>query len=157
MGLDMYLTAEKYIGVWNHSEPKEKELGKKIIELLGEGEILDPGSPALEVSLNIGCWRKANAIHGWFVRNLGDGQDECQKMYVSKDYMESLLSTCKTIVKENNKESAFSMLPPTDGFFFGNTDDFDYFMEDVKQTIPILEKAIGLRDKSYSIYYQASW
>jgi len=38
----------------------------------------------------IGYWRKANAIHGWFVRNCADGVDECQPIAVSRDDLTAL-------------------------------------------------------------------
>lgn len=38
----------------------------------------------------IGYWRKANAIHGWFVRNCAEGVDECQPIAVSREQLEAL-------------------------------------------------------------------
>ena len=30
-----------------------------------------------ETHEEVGYWRKANAIHGWFVRNVQNGKDDC--------------------------------------------------------------------------------
>lgn len=38
----------------------------------------------------IGYWRKANAIHGWFVRNCADGVDERQPIKVSREDITAL-------------------------------------------------------------------
>ena len=38
----------------------------------------------------IAYWRKANAIHGWFVRNCADGVDECQPIAVSREALNHL-------------------------------------------------------------------
>lgn len=43
----------------------------------------------------IGYWRKANAIHGWFVRNLADGVDECQQIPVNVADLLRLQDDCK--------------------------------------------------------------
>ena len=38
----------------------------------------------------IAYWRKANAIHGWFIRNCADGVDECQPIAVSRNDLTAL-------------------------------------------------------------------
>lgn len=42
----------------------------------------------------VGYWRKANAIHGWFVRECADGVDECQEIFVSRDQLKQLRADC---------------------------------------------------------------
>jgi len=39
-------------------------------------------------------WRKANAIHKWFVDNLADGVDDCRPLWVSTDHLKELFLTC---------------------------------------------------------------
>ena len=43
---------------------------------------------------NVGYWRKANAIHGWFVRELANGVDECQVIEVPRARLEELRGLC---------------------------------------------------------------
>jgi hypothetical protein len=42
----------------------------------------------------VGYWRKANAVHGWFVRECADGVDECQEIPVSKIKLLELQAHC---------------------------------------------------------------
>lgn len=42
-----------------------------------------------------GRWRKANAIHRWFVENVQSGVDDCGDYYVSRERIEALRETCK--------------------------------------------------------------
>ena len=50
---------------------------------------------------NAGYWRKANAIHAWFVDNVQDGEDDCEPHEVSKEQLMKLYLICKTIVTES--------------------------------------------------------
>lgn len=50
---------------------------------------------------NVGDWRKANAIHAWFVDNVQDGEDDCEPHEVSKEQLMKLYLICKTIVTES--------------------------------------------------------
>ena len=43
-------------------------------------------------------WRKANAIHGWFVRNCQDGVDECEPADVTREQLEQLVADCRTVL-----------------------------------------------------------
>ncbi len=38
----------------------------------------------------IGYWRKANAVHGWFIRNCADGVDNCEPVNVSREALNHL-------------------------------------------------------------------
>ena len=69
MGLDMYLTA-----LLDVSLSKQHEL-----------KTFFPEVDSIEsVSTTIGYWRKANAIHSWFVKNVQYGQDDCRIYNVCK-------------------------------------------------------------------------
>ena len=39
----------------------------------------------------MGYWRKANAVHNWFVDNVQDGNDGCKHYWVSKEDLQKLL------------------------------------------------------------------
>ena len=48
---------------------------------------------------NVGYWRKANAIHKWFVDNVQDGIDDCDyHNEVTKEILEDLLDTCEKVI-----------------------------------------------------------
>ena len=117
-------------------------------------------------AVEVGYWRKANHIHAWFVDNCQDGIDECQTTEVDKKKLEELLSICRIIINPGGgpvplvvKETiAQEKLPTREGFFFGCTEYDEYYYEDVKETMNILEKVLAETDfENESIYYSASW
>ena len=61
MGLDMYLSAKRYM--WNKEREGVKVSGIDIPETL----------ELKELRCGAAYWRKANQIHGWFVKNVQDG------------------------------------------------------------------------------------
>jgi len=48
----------------------------------------------------VGYWRKANAIHGWFVRELAGGIDECQPIHVSRENLITLRQLCLEALRD---------------------------------------------------------
>lgn len=52
----------------------------------------------------IGYWRKANAVHGWFVRECANNVDECQEIFVSREQLLKLRSDCNNALA--NRENA---------------------------------------------------
>jgi len=158
MGLDMYLKAERYVGGWNHSEPGEKETFNKLLKALGA--VSCPDAPGMEISLNCVYWRKANAIHAWFVRECAAGVDECQNIEVSREQLNKLVETCKMAVeafKKKDKEAVMKLLPPQSGFFFGSTDIDQYYRHDLEHTIHAVQDALAQYRKDWSFVYRASW
>lgn len=145
MGLDMYLRAERY--VWWNEDDLKNELGKHFPEL-------PEGTSVKSVEAEVGYWRKANAVHDWFVKNVQGGKDECQKSFVSRDDIKALKTLCERVVA--NPGSAESLLPTASGFFFGSTEYDTYYLEDVKSTIEICDRALALPDQ-WDLYYQSSW
>jgi hypothetical protein len=170
MGLDMYLTARKYIGGWNHSDEAEQAVFRNVLEAIGvTTEDVAPRSPHVTVLVSVGYWRKANQIHGWFVDVVQKGKDECQDSYVTREQLQQLLTTCKhlrnpnsdpnnTALEKVNKNEAELLLPPTSGFFFGSTDINEYYWQDIDYTIEVLERILfsGKFD-GWDFYYHSSW
>jgi hypothetical protein len=157
MGLDMYLTKRVYVGAYyNHNN------------IMGEIN-LTKGKDNIPIKINlkrvseiterIGYWRKANQIHRWFVENVQGGKDDCGEYYVSEEHLRKLLEACNK-VKQNNK-SAADLLPTASGFFFGGTDYDEYYLEEIDDTIEIIETIFKEKcDNEYidgDIYYQSSW
>lgn len=101
MGLDMYLYAEKHFSSASSDFVKKfPEYAKeaKQYELIVQGSGMDslpnPEYGGATVSKCVGYWRKANAIHGWIVRNLADGVDECQRIFMSREDIVKLRDSC---------------------------------------------------------------
>lgn len=182
MGLDMYLNKKTYVKNWNHQTPEEKH--EVIVKKNGiVRKDIDPEKVSY-IEEEVGYWRKANMIHNWFVEHCQEGNDNCQQSYVSTEQLKELLELCKT-VKESlvnspkktiqvesgwnqkgktyvddevfiNTDVANDLLPPQSGFFFGNTEIDNWYLQDIENTIEILEKALANSEHA-EFYYQASW
>jgi hypothetical protein len=150
MGLDMYLYAERYI-----SEYSDKEMQSEI-----ESIVKMPGKVNYVTSEAL-YWRKANAIHNWFVKNVQDGEDDCKKYYVPFKKLIELRDTLKEILE--NKDKVEELLPTIHGFFFGTYNYDEYYFNEIARTEMELTKLIDdllknhLYESYYSFYYQSSW
>lgn len=154
MGLDMYLSAKKYMS--QYFDPADKDKIAEINSLFGiEGdEMSDYG--AQEVKFRAAYWRKANAIHKWFVDHVQDGQDDCNEYYITREQLQKLIDLCKEVIA--GKKKASSSLPTADGFFFGSTEYDEYYMQDLQYTVDRLEKVLA--EPAFAkadFYYQSSW
>jgi len=154
MGLDMYLSNKRYMS--KYFDPADSERIAKVNEAFGLEGDEDGDYGAQEVTFRVGYWRKANAIHAWFVKNCQDGIDECQEAYVSRKQLEELVETCKQVLEK--PKLAHTLLPPQSGFFFGGTDIDEWYVQDLNSTVTMLSKALA--DPALSkgeFYYQSSW
>ena len=105
---------------------------------------------------NIAYWRKANAIHKWFVKNVQDGEDNCEMYEVEKEQLENLLLDCKRSI--NDPVVAKELLPTCSGFFFGGTDYDEWYTESLKYTIEVATKILETTDfEKEVVAYRASW
>jgi hypothetical protein len=148
MGLDMYLYADRYVSSYFHEGDDEKaETIKKLFPELKIGEIKN-------IRVEVAYWRKANAIHNWFVKNVQEGVDDCGNYYVSRDKLKELIALIEEVL--TNKKSASKNLPTAAGFFFGSTDIDDYYFEDLKYSLDTLKEVAKLPD-SLELYYHSSW
>lgn len=145
MGLDMYLTKSHYVGAYF-----EHRQVKGTVSLMVEGKKLPINKKKIsEIIEQVGYWRKANAIHNWFVQHVQDGKDECQRSYVSAEQLLELKKLCELALKTKDA----TLLPPVSGFFFGSTEIDTYYWDDIRETIEILSDI----DETCTYYYQASW
>ncbi len=181
MGLDMYLRASKYIGGWKHNNDKEFE---SICNIMGIRPIED--SPSIIISFTVGYWRKANAIHKWFVSNVQENVDDCGNYPVSREKLEKLRSDCLLVlnsvelvdskikngttyhadgrVEEHyedgqvvaQKNIAENILPTQSGFFFGGTDYDSYYIQDLKDTVNIIDLVLKMSGE-WDFEYHSSW
>lgn len=101
----------------------------------------------------IGYWRKANAIHGWVVRERAGNVDNCQEIPLTRDDLKRLRGLCLNVLLDPRK--AHDYLPPTSGFFFGSTEVDTFYFEDLQDTVKILDDALTTRKRRF--VYQASW
>lgn len=152
MGLDMYLKADLYVGgMYEHNEVT----GVISVTRRGKTYVIEP-TDVVKITLNVGYWRKANAIHKWFVDKVQDGVDECQRAWVSKDKLKELKELVEQELEARGSKRAGQALPPCEGFFFGSQEIDDWYYDDMEQTLKIIDKALALPDE-YDINYQSSW
>ena len=184
MGLDMYLTKKTYVKNWNHM----KEEDRYAVMVMKGWQPCDHIKPARVsyIEEKIGYWRKANAIHNWFVKNVQDGNDDCGSYYVAQEQMQELLDCVNLVLnksvvapgmikngatlsggewKDNvemgegisNPEIAEEHLPSAEGFFFGNTDYDQWYIANLKTTKEILESTLAeIKEGASSEYYYQS-
>ena len=104
----------------------------------------------------VAYWRKFNALHGWFVKHVQDGKDDCGDYIIPKDKLEYLLGVLEDVNK--HPQSAKRLLPTESGFFFGGTEYNEYYYEDVKNSIPMIRSILEDTDfETEDLYYSASW
>jgi hypothetical protein len=155
MGLDMYLSAKKYMS--RYFDPMDSQKIEGINELFGVEGKEDEDYGAQEVTFRVAYWRKANAIHQWFVDNVQDGVDECQQAYVSREKLQELMELCEKIIA--SPKSGEELLPTQSGCFFGSTQYDEWYMADVKHTAERIKKILNdpAFAKGVDFYYQSSW
>lgn len=154
MGLDMYFSAKKYMS--KYFDAADAERIEKINDIFGVTGIEDGDYGAQEVTFRVAYWRKANAIHKWFVDNCQGGRDECQETWISREQMQQLIDICKEILKDRKK--ADELLPTASGFFFGSTTYDEWYERDLEYTVERFEKILA--DPAFEkadFYYQSSW
>lgn len=156
MGLDMYLSGKRYIS--KHFNEGDAEKAEAIQKLFPELEGIDgrfgDASPVKEISIDVGYWRKANAIHDWFVREVQGGEDECRPHYVGREQLTELRQICEEVLE--NRKLASKLLPTTSGFFFGSTEYDQYYYDDLEATVKIIETALAL-PTAWEFEYRSSW
>ena len=170
----MYLYKKMYVGN-NYKEPKDQ------LKIEVEGVKQERVS---EITEKVGYWRKANAIHNWFVINIQDGEDDCKEYYVTVNQLQELLDDVNKVIEASeliegeitngcnfkdgkqipniekgtiikNPAMAKKLLPTTEGFFFGGTGYDEYYYNDLVDTKKILEEV--LKEVNGDFYYSSSW
>jgi hypothetical protein len=132
MGLDMYLNGEKYFyGQRKFCEKRAADEPSKI------GEIYE-----------LAYWRKHPDLHGFIVETFADGVDNCQRIWLSEENIETIIKAVKD-----------ASLPHTEGFFFGESENDE---AQRNEDVQLLEGALAwVKTKEDSVWrsliYQASW
>lgn len=175
MGLDMYLYKTKKIKDMTSQEyetvddfvSKQKLTSDTDIDL--EKELNIAGANELKQCIDtrgqyiswqsifeeVGYWRKSNQIHNWFVDNVQGGEDECRPHLVSIDDLKKLRDLCNQVLQDPSK--APELLPTLSGFFFGGTEYDEWYFNDLKETINIIDKALGSVSEEDTFVYRSSW
>ena len=154
MGLDMYLSRNlKQNGNVLKITPQDEFNNDAFAKLLKHAT--QSNEPYLQpnISVNIAYWRKANAIHQWFISHCADDVDHCQDIAVDIEDLHELKDTCERILKAPNDIKLMErLLPPQEGFFFGDTDlkdadTLNFYLDNVKYTNHILSEEFKIADE----------
>jgi hypothetical protein len=179
----MYLYAEQYVSGYDFTtrlEPVATLAGmgvakiestpapenvvryRQVLDLTGLADMADPNTPGVTVSVTVAYWRKSNHIHAWFVKNVQDGVDECQRAYVLPERLVELRDLCERVLHaregDDARDVAEELLPTWSGFFFGGTEYDEYYYEDLGETIRQLERVLSHpKIGEVDLYYRSSW
>jgi len=150
MGLDMYLHAELFLYF-------NTDLDKKVNDAIKNMDIAGIGDMKVK---RIQCesiyWRKANAIHQWFVDNVQEGNDDCGHYHVELDQLKELASLCRKALAD--KSNAEKILSPQPGFFFGSTEIDEYYFQDLEHTASSIENILDRPGiEHWDFKYHSSW
>jgi len=186
MGLDMYLTANQYVSGYDFQLDETKAKYRDLVNLFDAQSVASKDTPSATVTITVGYWRKANAIHKWFVDNVQDGVDDCRDYYVSREQLLDLRETCQAVLNSlelkpgkvyagttyqkgkepevryvdgqvaTNEEVAKELLPAQDGFFYGGTDYDEWYAQYLQDTVDIVDKVVDLGSE-WDFEYRSSW
>jgi len=155
MGLDMTLTAKRFYGGYSDEAGRNR-----VVAAAGDIPPVGADVSSVTLELEVAHWRKANAIHGWFVENVQDGEDKCEETFVSVDSIRELVALCEGVL---DGAADPADLAPVDGFFFGPTDDDEWYRQYVADTVDQLKPLITWVDadpdraRQWDFYYRSSW
>jgi hypothetical protein len=155
MGLDQYLTAKTLVVGGEHSPEGSRNTYETILTAVGSPTVLEKVLPTATVSVQVGYWRKENAIHKWFVDNVQNGDDNCAEYFVSRERIGELKEICEKVLADHSL--ANELLPTVDGFFFGTTDYDDWYFQGVKDTVEIMDICLSPQYENWEFTYQSSW
>lgn len=176
MCLDMYLYRSQF------ARPSDEETITVVKD--GRTTIIPPTMPA-QLTEEVGSWRKANQIHGWFVDNVQNGEDDCREYDVTCEHLRALSRTVDQVLSNSklipgqvavgytldggerkytyvtgqaiaDPEIAQRLLPTRNGFFFGSCDYDAFYREDLRDTQSILAAAFA-SPANVEFSYQSSW
>jgi len=133
MGLDMFLTGEKFYWTdWRTPEVNLREDGFRLRSKV----------------LELGYWRKHPDLHGFIVQTFAAGVDECQDIQLTVDDLKRIIQ----VVKDK-------LLPYTKGFFFGGSDGSEdaETIDILEKAIAWVESEPDGKRVTHSVVYRASW
>ena len=178
MGLDMYLQTNS----------------PALTRFLESRGLLDPVFEGSRRRGVIGYWRKANAIHKWMEDNLSEPVENCRSSSVTVGNLRNLKRACDDVIANShtvesnecfagfyvkdgkemrvkrigrlitNPEYAQSILPTCEGFFFGDTEYDDLYLDSLAYTSKLLDAILPYLSNSgeyfptdYHLWREEGW
>jgi hypothetical protein len=147
MGLDSYLDKVHYIG-GNYEHRKIS--GTVTFHSEKQSLVIDPKT-VTKISCKLIEWRKMHGIHGWFVENVQDGNDDSGVYEFNKDKLKLFFDDLKYQI-ENPDEH---ILIEDDCVVYNDVELFNI----LKETYEILKKEFEYDEPFFTEYYQycSSW
>lgn len=167
MGLDMYLSASVTVDKLNWAKVKKQQPPsyenppddyvyskfKDIVKRAGLESVHTDVYPA-RVTVTCAYWRKANQIHGWFVKEIQEGTDDCREYSVSVSSLRELLD----LVSEALDKKDATLIPPVEGFFFGGNEVDEGYWQDLEDTKDQMMRILAIPNiDRLQFTYQSSW
>ena len=101
-------------------------------------------------------WRKANAIHNWFIQNCLDGKDknDGKKTLITREKLSELLKVCLKVLYDSKRANVYL---PVDGYLSSMRDT--WYFQDIINTINTIGDILDNDDneKPIQVYYTSSW
>lgn len=120
MGLDMYL------------ESTPKIAGLQLSEVKDANEEM--------------YWRESSQIHSWFVINVQNGIDDCDKYEVTRKQLKTLVVQCKSMLSDKDKKT------------FSTVKENEYYWKDIQDTFDELKPILNYFDfNKRTLFYRSSW
>lgn len=156
-------TPYAYVSGWSYGDAEPDALFTALSLELGFEPTKDSPSFHIKKAPNgylieatIYYWRKANAIHRWFVEECQGGVHECQETLVHPEMLMDLIDRCEQVAADHSK--CHDLLPTVGGFFFGSTEYDEWYFRDVEETATGLKEAVAaIAPKASRFIYQSSW
>lgn len=153
MGLDSYLYAHTFVSSL-YGEEGEAEFFNSIKELMQASPFIEEDQLYFaEAKVQVGYWRKFNALHHYIIKNIANGVDNCNPIEFTRHEITKLVS----VLEEVNEDNAVELFPTTSGFFFGSTDYDDYYFIQVNNAKQFFSNLLENSPKNWTFTYQASW
>lgn len=150
MGLDMYIQAKKFI--WTDWEDPASTRNTKN-PLTKDLEDIGVGFRINYIIVEAAYWRKAYAIHQWFVTNIQKGQDDCNEYHVTRDHLRELKETCQKVLLI--PQMAEILLPYKD--FYSRSDQYnEFYFNELKRTIEQIDNLFKYPN-AWDFDYHSSW
>ena len=158
MGLDMYLTGDKYKRTQYAKDENGEFLRDDDGGIIPINEDTVDGYRRSSQKLDLGYWRKHAPLHQLFVTAFADGEDNCRPIELSAEDLRWVANVLKG--------HAATSLPSNEdvirGCFFGDEEWWDELCERAHEDAKVFEKAAEWLESDgdeywHSVQYQASW
>jgi len=142
MGLDMYLTGDKFKRT--KYDDDYNEINVSYVD----------GFPCKTQRLDLGYWRKFGPLHRYIVEIYADGQDDCRPVFLNEDDLRDIADAIRTDRLTPNEDSH--------GFFFGDSERWDELRAQAEEHAQVFDKAADWTSSEtdeywHSVEYCASW